>query len=236
MDALVERGVGALQRVHGERAEHVGGVGQDVCLQSGQQSNRQHALGAIDQRDRLFGLQHQRLDASLLQRLRGGHALAAEPGFALGDQHQRQMRQRSQIAAGAHAALRRNDRMHAAVQHLAKRVDDRRTHAGEALGERVGAQQHHGAGNVFGQRFAHAGRVRAQQVDLQLADIVWRDAQIGKFADAGVHRIGDAIVLQQVFDHGARTLHRDARLGLQQDRAPLVDHLANIVQASDCCR
>ena len=43
---------------------------------------------------------------------------------------------------------------------------------GEALGQRVGAQQQHGAGNVFRQRFADAGGMRAQKFDLKAADVV----------------------------------------------------------------
>ena len=60
MNALVKGDVGAFQRVQGERADDVGRVGKNVGLQGYQQADRQHALGAIDQRDRLFGFQHQR--------------------------------------------------------------------------------------------------------------------------------------------------------------------------------
>ncbi len=120
--------------------------------------------------------------------------------------------------------------MHATVQHFAKRVNDRRAHSRKTLGERVGAQQDHGARYVFGQRFADAGRVRAQKVDLKLANIVWRDAQVGEFADAGIHCIGDPLILQQVFHHGARTFDGHTRLGLQQYRAPFMDHLAKVVE------
>ena len=43
MNALVEGDVGALQRVQRESAQHVGGVGQNLRLQDGQQPDRQHA-------------------------------------------------------------------------------------------------------------------------------------------------------------------------------------------------
>ena len=158
------------------------------------------------------------------------HARTVIDRFALADQHQSQVSQRSQIAAGAHASLRRNDGMNAAVQHLAKCVNDYSTHAGKSLGQRIRPQQQHGAGHIFSQRFANARSVRAHQVDLQLANGIGRNVQVGQLADAGVHGVGDAIVLDQVFDHGARAIDRQARLGLQQDRTPLVNHLANIVQ------
>ena len=94
--------------------------------------------------------------------------------LAFADQRQRQMRQRRQISARAHAALRGHQRSDAAIQHFAKRVDDGRAHAGVALGQRIGAQQHHGASLRDGKRLAHADRVGAHQVDLQFADLVSR--------------------------------------------------------------
>ena len=128
LNARVKRSVGTFECIHGECAEYVRGIREDIRLQEGQQSHGQHALGAIDERDCLLGLQHQRLNLRLLQRFRGRHALAAKGGFALGDQHQREMRQRRQIATGPYAPLGWNDGMHATIQHLAKRIDDRGPH------------------------------------------------------------------------------------------------------------
>ena len=121
--------------------------------------------------------------------------------------------------------------MHATIQHLAKRVNYCRTDPRETLGEGIGAQQQHSAGNVFRQWFPDASRVRAQKLDLQGTNIVRRDAKVGEFADASVYRIRYAIILKQVFDHGPCSFHCGPRLGLQQHRASLMDHLTNIVEA-----
>ena len=127
MDAFVERHVRASQGVERERADHVRRIGQDFSRQQRQDSHRQHRLRAVDQGDGLLGLKHQRLDLSAPHGVGGGNALALfVQALALADQRQRQVRQRSQIATGSNAALRRHHRGHAAIQHLANRVDDRR--------------------------------------------------------------------------------------------------------------
>ena len=100
-----------------------------------------------------------------------------------------------EVSARAHAALRRNYRMHAAVQHLAQRVDDNPAHARAALRQRVRPQQNHGAAHVLAQRFAHAHRVRAQQVDLQLADVIVGNAHIAQLPDARGHCVTHPVVL-----------------------------------------
>ena len=73
--------------------------------------------------------------------------------------------------------------MHPAVQHLAESIDNDRPHAGKPFGQRVGPQQHHGAGNVLGQRFADSHRVGAYQVHLKLANVLARNTHVGEVAD-----------------------------------------------------
>ncbi len=149
--------------------------------------------------------------------------------FAFADQSQRQMRQRSQIAARANAALRGNERSHAAIEHLAKRVDDDAAHAGESLGEGIGAQQHHCPSFRNGKRLADSDGVGSQQIYLQFANLVAGNAHIAEFADAGGDRIGEFVACNQcsppqhgrdrlLREHQAQEAPRGAR---PQLRAPL---------------
>src|SRR5208283_240188 len=131
---------------------------------------------------------------------------------------------------GADTPLRRDNRMHAAIQHFAERVDDGSARAGKTLGERVRAQQNHAAGHIFSERLADARGVRAHKIDLELADGIRRNVQVCEFSDAGVHRIRDAIVFNQVVDYGARAVNGKTRSRLQQDGTPLVNDLAHIVK------
>ena len=71
-----------------------------------------------------FGFQHERLDpARFKASALATHALVRRMASPSPISASAKMRQRRQIAAGSHAALRWNHRMHAAVQHLAERVD-----------------------------------------------------------------------------------------------------------------
>ena len=115
--------IGSLQRVARHRADDVGGVDQRFRGEQHQRADGEHRLRAIDERNRFFGFEHQRLDLCALQRF-GACDTRAPFGFvnafAFADQCQRQVRQRRKIAACAHASLRWNHRSHAAIEHLAE--------------------------------------------------------------------------------------------------------------------
>ena len=109
-----------------------------------------------------------------------------------------------------------------AAEHLAQQVGDLGAGAGVAARQHRGAQQHHGADRVARQRRADAGRVRADQVALQLADLGRRDADLGEGAEAGVDAVDRRRVVAAVehrLDHGARGGHAGAGGGSQQGRA-----------------
>ena len=174
MNAFIEGDVGSLERVAGHGADHVGGIDQRFRRQQRQDPIASIACVPLISEMASLASSTSGLICALLQRLRAGNARASRRAFAFADQHQRQMRQRRQIAACAHAALRRHQRRDAAVQHLADRVDDNCADAGVSLGERIGAQQHHGAGFSDGKRFADADRMRAHQDSLAVRESVRR--------------------------------------------------------------
>ena len=62
--------------------------------------------------------------------------------------------------------------------------------AGEPLRQHVGAQRHHRAHDGHRQRFADAGRVTAQQVQLQLRQRVGGNRDLGEVAEPGVDAVG----------------------------------------------
>src|SRR5256885_269403 len=90
-----------------------------------------------------------------------------------------------EVAAGADAALGRYYRMHSAVEHLAKDVNDGPTYARKTLGQGISSQQHHGAGNVFGERLSYSNCMRAQQIHLQFTVLLGSDAHITELSDTG---------------------------------------------------
>jgi hypothetical protein len=96
------------------------------------------------------------------------------------------MCKRSEIARRANRALRWNHRVNFVVQHVAERLDNRGTDAAEAFGKRVCAKKYHAARFRAAKRFADATCVRANEVYLELADLLGGNAHTGEFAEAGI--------------------------------------------------
>src|SRR5579883_3461472 len=137
------------------------------------------------------------------------------------------MGERRQVSRGADTALRRYPGCHAAGEQFAERIDHDGTHAGVSLGERVGAQQYHGPGFGDTEWLAHADCVRADEVDLQFADLVAGDADIAEFADTGGDGIGNLVIVDEVVDHGAGSVDAFAGVGGEQDRPAFQCYLAD---------
>ena len=104
----IERAWRPAQSIERHGAHRIGGLGQNLGLKQLQASDREHGLRAVHQRNAFFGCQHDRLNPGTPQRLASVQPRAFEFGLALADQHQRDVRQRCEIAARAHTALRRN--------------------------------------------------------------------------------------------------------------------------------
>ena len=130
---------------------------------------------------------------------------------AFADQRQREVGEGRQVAAGPHGALRRDDGVDARVQHRDQEVEGLGPDAAEALGQHVRAQHHEGARLRLVQRLADAGGVAAHQVELELAQLVARDDDVGEVAEAGVDAVDDLAARDRVVDHAARARDRLAR-------------------------
>ena len=65
MHPLVVRPVGAEQRLHGQRAGDVGGLGQQLGVGDREREQGLHRLGAVDQREALLGGERERRQAGL---------------------------------------------------------------------------------------------------------------------------------------------------------------------------
>ncbi len=85
--------------------------------------------------------------------------------------------------------LRGDDRVDAAVEHLAQEVAHHGAHARVAEREHLRAQEHHRAHHRLRQGRADAGGVRADEVALEVADLVGADAHVGEHAEAGVDAV-----------------------------------------------
>ena len=63
LQAFIESGRRATQTVERKRARHIRRIHEYLRFPQGQQSEREHGLGAIYERKAFFGLQHQGLES-----------------------------------------------------------------------------------------------------------------------------------------------------------------------------
>ena len=87
-----------------------------------------------------------------------------------------------------------------------------------ALGQHVGAQRHRRAHDRYRQRFADAGGVAAQQVDLQLGERVGRDPNLGEVAESGVDAVDRLVAAREGVDDRARRVDTGTRIVGQRHR------------------
>ena len=115
--------------------------------------------------DRRIGARPARRKAS-----RARQSLALVEGFAATQQHDRQMRQRRQVAAGADRSLLRHHRHDAGVEHGGQRLQRADANAGMTAHQGVDADDQHRAHHFGGERLADADRMGDDQVALQFLE------------------------------------------------------------------
>ena len=101
MNPRVERLGGSLKTVNTQRRRDISRASQPRRAGQRQAEQRRRRLRAVDERQTFFGGQRRRRQTGSRQRLGAGFARSFAPGFALANQHQSQMRQRREVAAGA---------------------------------------------------------------------------------------------------------------------------------------
>ena len=141
------------------------------------------------------------------------------------------MSEGGEIAAGPDRSLRGDERMDAAVQHLDQQLERLETHAREAARQHVRAQQHERARLRLAERCADAGRMRAKQVQLQLAQAVERNPDVGEAAEAGRDAVDDGAASDGVVDHLPRGQTTRRAGSDTTTRRPVARHGLELVEA-----
>ena len=106
----------ALERIDRQSAGGDCGSEHALAREQSVERNRGRGLGAVDQRQAFLRAQLQRLHAQLLQRCFGRQDVAGDVDAAVAHQRGDEMRERSEVAGGADAALRRDDRHGVAIE------------------------------------------------------------------------------------------------------------------------
>ena len=91
-----------------------------------------------------------------------------------------------------------------AVQHLAKELDHFESHAAKTQREHIVAQDNHRAHFRNRERLADAAGMAADKIELQLAERIQLNFDIGEFAETGADPIDDLALLENFFDNRAR--------------------------------
>ncbi len=92
--------------------------------------------------------------------------------------------------------------MHAAVEQVDQAFERAAADAGESFGEHVGAQRHRRAHRADRERFADAGRVAAEQIELERAERAARNGGVGQRAEAGVDPVDGFVARGLAIDDG----------------------------------
>ncbi len=212
-DAGIESAGTAAEGVEGKSGGDVGGVYEDIGVMESEAEKSEHALRAVEEGQAFLGFEGDRSDFAAAEGFGAGKFFVLEVGFAFADHDLSEMGERREIAGSADGTLRRNDGMNAGIEHGDEGFHDDGTNAAEALGESVGAKKHHGADFGGGERCAYATGMRANEIDLKLADLFGGDAHGGKFAEAGVDAVGGFSGSDERINDGARGQHAGDRVG-----------------------
>src|SRR5437867_9429146 len=93
--------------------------------------------------------------------------------------------------------------MNATVQKLHKAIDDLRPDAGKPFRQGIRAQQQRSAHVCRLERLTHTAGVAAQDIELQVLDLLGPDANVAKFAETGGNAVDDGIRLEGPVDYGS---------------------------------
>ena len=211
-----ERDLGAEQRLDAHRRGHRCGPRQPVRVREEQRPEGPHQLGPVEEGQTLFRLERQRLQTHLAERDERRDDLPVKLHVTPADEREREMRERREIAGRADAPLLRDHRMDAQPQELADPIDEQRSTTGVAQRQRVRAQQEHRPDDLARERAAHAGRMRDEQVLLQLPGIRRGDRRRREIPEPGRHAIDDLARGDQPLDDVARLLHARARMDVER--------------------
>ncbi len=189
MDARVERGDAAFQRIDREgagmdrRREHPLAEEQRV------QRDRGRCLRAVDESEAFLGREDQPLAPHLLERVGGGHHRAGKVDPSLPHQGGNHVRQRGEVARCADGPLRGDERHRVGVEQGLQCVDHFAADTRVAPAKANQLEDDHQPRDVARKSFAKPAAVRQDQVALQVGQPVGGNAGLREQAKAGVDSI-----------------------------------------------
>ena len=226
MDGRLEARARPLQRLERERARKICRRGKAARSNHAERRHRGHELRPVDEREPLLAGQPDRLEPDGTERGRAVQELPVDERLALPHQRERQVGERSEVAARTDGPARRHPRQHAAVQALDEKLDRGDVSAGEPLGQCVRPQQHRRADDIVGIRLADAAGMASEQPELQLLGELLRDVRRNELPEACVDAVR-VLALHPVHELASGP-HSDSRGVSQLGRSSLDGDLPHL--------
>jgi hypothetical protein len=150
--------------------------------------------------------------------------IGANRRVSLADQHEREMRERREIAARPDGPAARHDGMHPRVERGDQQLERRPPDPRVPFRQDVGAQRHHRAHRARRQGRVDARRVAAQQVPLERAQRVPGNLHFRQRSESRVDAVHRRVASGVPLDDRARRLDRARRRGIERDRREAVGY------------
>ncbi len=221
---LVDPGIvgrrGSPEGFQAEGCDLVGQGHQGLQPGHGQAPEAGDELGAVDEGQALLGLQGDGPEAGRGQGLGAGDVPVPVPGQPLAHQQQGHVGQGRQVPGGPHAALGGHHGDDVPVQALGQQADGLGADPAVGLEQAVDAGGHEGPGLVDRQGLPHPGGVAADQVQLELGQLVLGDDHRRELSEAGVDPIDHPLLGQDPVDDRPVLGHRLQGGPIQGDGGP----------------
>ncbi len=162
-----------------------------------------HEVGAVDEGEAFFGLEGEGGKVGVGEGLCAGDCCVVVDGLAFADHDLGDVGEGGQVAGCTDRAEFGDDGGDACVEHVEDLVDDLDADAGFGSAEGTGQDEHHGSDDFGIEGVADAGGVGADEVSLEIFEVVGGDAFVGKGTKAGVDAVVGEAVVEDGFEPGS---------------------------------
>ena len=229
VDARIQERVRGAARIDGERGGAHGGAEQGVRIVERQRADRAHVVRAVDERQTFLRMERLGPEVHGAERIARRHPLSAEVRLAFAEEPERQVRERSQVAGGAHRTARRHHGVHAGIQHGDDQFHQLRPHRAVCAREACRQDHHHAADHFLLCRITDTGGVAPHEVHLQRVEVGIGHAHPRQRTEPGVDPVHGFARTHPALQRSPRGGDRRACLRHEAHGAPVAGHLGHVV-------
>ena len=201
VDARIEGSRRSAQRFQGHRCRSDRGAPEYLRVVHHHRQHRRLRLGAIDEGNALLRGKAIGREPGSLESCPGGRGRGfTGEHLALAHQRKSDVTQRCQVSAGPNTSLLGNQGNDSGIEQGYQRVHQLRTHAAGRPQQHVRAKQHHTPHHRWVQRSPDAGRVTANEIGLELIELVGGDPDVCQLSESGIDPVDRLARLNRPLD------------------------------------